>query len=266
MEPQVAHEVPAEVLGGGVLHALVQADHLRLLGHHVDDQVGRQAVRPVGEPLDEVPIGQRGHPHRAALVVDLGVGGQDLELGDHVAQLAQHPAAQPLGGVLVQHGDLVVGDLLHLRGEVAGLDGQQLAVAPRPDDHPGGEAADDHGGDHGDDHEEGDGALLLHEAEVALDALPLEAGGEDGADAVHRAQQEQKDVELLRVGVQGRQLKVEIPEAEEQRDAQIDERPGKGVADGLAGLALPFGPLGLGVLPAPAKAPEAAGVEAAEVE
>ena len=73
VEPQVAHEVPAEVLGGGVLHALVQPDHLRLLGHHVDDHVGGQAVGPVGEPLDQVSVGQGGHPHRAALIVDLGV-------------------------------------------------------------------------------------------------------------------------------------------------------------------------------------------------
>ena len=265
VEPQMSGQIAAEVLGGGVLHALVQADHLRLLGHHVDDQVGGQAVGPVGEPLDEIPVGQGGHPHRAALVVDLGVGGQDLELGDHVAELAQGPAAQTGGGVLVQHGDLVVGDLLHLCGEITGLDGEQLAVASRPQHHPGGEAADDDGGDQGHQDEEGDGALLLHKAEVALHALPLEAGGEDGAHAVHGAQQEEKDVELLRVEVQGGQLEIEVPQAEQQRHAQVDERPGEGVADGLAGLALPPGPLGLGGLSA-AEAAEGAGVETSEVE
>ena len=62
--------------------------------------------------------------------------------------------------------------------------------------------------------------------------------------------------------VQGRQLEVEVPQAEQQRDGQVDQRPGKGIADGLAGLPLPPGALGLGAVPAA----EAAGVKSAEVE
>ena len=46
----------------------------------------------------------------------------------------------------------------------------------------------------------------FHKAEVPLHALPLKAGGEHGAHAVHRAQQEHEDIELLRVEVQGGQL------------------------------------------------------------
>ena len=136
LEPQVAVEVPGEVFRRGILHALVQPDHLRLLGHHVDDDIGRQAVGAVGEPLDEVSVGKARDPHGAALIVDLGIVGQDLKLRHHIRQLTQLPAAQSGGGVAVQHGDLVIADLLHLRDEVTGGQGQQLAVCPGPQHHP----------------------------------------------------------------------------------------------------------------------------------
>ena len=133
------------------------------------------------------------------------------------------------------------------------------------DSHPRGKAADDDGGDQSHQDQEGDGALLFHKAEVPLHALPLKAGGEHGAHAVHRAQQEHEDIELLRVEVQGGQLEVKVPQAEQQRHAQIDERPREGVANGLAGLPLPLGTLGLGGVPA-AETAESTGVKASEVK
>ena len=93
----------------------------------------------------------------------------------------------------------------------------------------------------------------------------LKAVGEHGAHAVHRAQQEHEDIELLRVEVQGGQLEVKVPQAEQQRHAQIDERPREGVANGLAGLPLPLGTLGLGGVPA-AETAESTGVKASEVK
>ena len=72
--------------------------------------------------------------------------------------------------------------------------------------------------------------------DVALDPLSLEAGGHHGADAVHRAQQEGKDIELLGVEVDGRQLHIEVRQAEHQRHRQIDKGSGKGIADSLPGL------------------------------
>ena len=157
-------------------------------------------------------------------------------MGHHVRQLAQLPGPQAGGGVRVQHGDLVVADLLHLGGEVAGVQGQKLAVRPRPQHHPAGEGADGNGGDQGQEHQEGHGTLLFHKAEVPLDPLPLEAGGEHSAHAVHRAQQKDEDVALLGVGVQGGQLQVEVHRAEHQRHRSVQKGAGKGVADGLAGL------------------------------
>lgn len=92
-------------------------------------------------------------------------------------------------------------------------------------------------------------ALLFHKAEVPLHALPLKAGGEHGAHAVHRAQQEHEDIELLRVEVQGGQLEVKVPQAEQQRHAQIDERPREGVANGLGGASAPAWDAGAGRRP-----------------
>ena len=268
LEPQVAVQVPAEMLRRGVLHALVQPDHLRLLGHHVDDDIGRQTVGAVGEPLDEVPVGQTGDPDGTALVVDLSVVGQDLKLGHHIRQLAQLPAAQTGGGVAVQHGDLVVADLLHLRGKVAGGQGQQLAVGPGPQHNPGGDGAYGDGGDHGDDDEKGHGALLFHKAEVASGPGALESGGQHRAAAVHGAQQEHEEIELLRVGVQGRQLHIEVHQPHQRRNGDVDKGPGQGGADGLPGLALLLGPLGEIRLALPgliAAGIESAGVKTAEI-
>ena len=225
LEPQMAVEVAAEVLGGGVLHALVQAHHLRLLGHHVDDEVSGQALGAVGEPLDDVAVGKAGHPHRAALVVDLGVGGQNLKLAHHVRQLAQLAAAQPLGAVGVQHGDLVVADLVHLAGEIAGLHRQKLCVAAGADDLPGEQRAHQNRHRQAHHHKEGQGALLFHKGEIPLHVAAFKPRGEDGAGAVDRAEQEDKDVELLGLEVQRRKLQIEIDQAEDQGHQQVHQHP-----------------------------------------
>ena len=246
VEPQVAVQVPAQMLGGGVLDALVQPLQLHVLGDHIHDQIGGQTVGAVGEPLDDVGVHQGGDAHRAALVVDLGVVLHDLELADHIAELAQLPVPQPLGGVLVQHGDLVVADLVHVGGEVPDLKGQQLRVGPGPEKHAAGETAHQSRRQQGQRQEEGDGALLLQKLEVVLDPLPLKAGGEHGADAVHRAQQKGKDIELRGLETDGRQLQIKVEKAENEGDSQIDEQPLGGRRDALAGLFLPGRLRGLG--------------------
>ena len=92
-EPQQTVEVAAEMLSGRVFHALVKAHDFGFLRYHVNDEVGGQTVGAVGEPLDRVPIAQRGDAHGAVLVVNLTVSGQNLELADHVAQFAELAAA-----------------------------------------------------------------------------------------------------------------------------------------------------------------------------
>ena len=229
-------EVAAKVLGGGVADALLQAHHLHVLGHHVHDQIGGQTLGAVGEPLDQVCVFQSSHPHGPSLVVDLGEALLDLELRHHVRQLTQLPGGQPLGGVLVHHGDLVIGDLLHLRGKVALLNGQQLAVAAGPQHHPGADGAHQDHSDQRHHSEKGDGALLLHKVKVTLGALPLKAGGEHCAHAVHRADQEEEHVQFLGVEVQSGQLEIEVPQGEHQRHRQVDKHATHRTAHGLAGL------------------------------
>ena len=258
VEAQVPVEVPGEVLRRGVLHALREAHHIHALVHHVDDEVGGQTLGAVVEPLDDVPVAQGRHPDGPPVVVDLGVVLRHLELGHHVAELAQLPVPQLLGAVPVQHGDAVIGHLLDVLREGAALQGQELAVGPGPEDHHAHKGADGDGDDQRRRQEEGHGALLLGKLEVALRPGALEAGGQQGADAVHPAAEEEEDVALLAVEVHGRQGHVEVDRREEQRHAQVDEGPGHAVADGLAGLAGLFLPLlpdhmGLGI-PLPRRA------------
>ena len=238
-EPKMAVEVPAEVLGGGVLDALLKAHQLHALVHHVDNEVGREAVGTVGDPLDDVRVAESGNAHRPTLVVNLGVVLIDLKLADHIAELPQLPVPQPLGAVLVQHGNLVVGDLIHLGNKVPRLNGQQLGIASGPEDHRPGHAAryGDNQQPHSDDR--GDQALLLDKLEVALEPLPLKAGGDNGADTVDNAQQQRKGVKLLRLEVDGRQSNVEIHKPHHQRHHDVQQRSGDGVAHRLAGLLRP---------------------------
>ena len=67
------------------------------------------------------------------------------------------------------------------------------------------------------------------------------------------------------MGIQRRQLRIEIHQSHQQRDAQIDEHPDQRRADGLSGLALPLRPLGAAVLPAGLKVPGVEAPEAAEI-
>ena len=97
-------QVAAEMLGSGIVDPLIQPHHLHVLGDHVDDEVGGQTLGAVVQPLDNVAVPQGRHPDGAALIVDLGVVVRHLELGHHIRQLAQLPAAQPGSGVAVQHG------------------------------------------------------------------------------------------------------------------------------------------------------------------
>ena len=124
----MAVQVAAEVLGGGVVDALVQTDDLHVLSHHVDKQIGGQAVGAVVQPLDDIAVAQGRDADRAALVVDLGIVVGHLELGDHVRQLTQFAVAQLCGGVGIQHGDLVIGDLGNVLSKVPLLHPKQTAV------------------------------------------------------------------------------------------------------------------------------------------
>ena len=118
---------------------------------------------------------------------------------------------------------------------------RELLVAARAEHDPRGHAADDGKREQSGGEKERDGALLLHEAEVALGPLALKAGGQQGAAAVDRAEKQDEAVELLGVEVDGGQLEVEVDRADEEGDEGIDGDALAGGADGLARLALALG-------------------------
>ena len=236
VKPQMAIEIAPEVLGGGVADALVKAHHLHVLGHHVHNEVGGQTLGAVGEPLDPVAVAQARHTDGTALVVDLGVILNDLKLAHHVGKLAQFTVAKLHGGVLIHHGDLGVGDLLHLGGKVAVLHRQEVAVVVGADDLPAKHRAHHCRQDKGGGDNEGDEALLFQEAEVALPPLTLKARGEDGAQGVHGADQQHEDIQLPCLEVEGRQHHIEIEGSKHQRHHDVDNGTGDGRAHGLTGL------------------------------
>ena len=108
------------------------------------------------------------------------------------------------------------------------------------------------GGRQGYGDDEGDGTLLLQEVEVALGTGALKAGGQDGADAVHRAAQQHEDVEFLAFEVDGRQHHIVVDGGEYQRHRQIQQCAAQRCAHGLMflfGAGLAGKALKVGVVP-----------------
>ena len=238
LEAQMTVEVAGEMLRGGVLHAFLQTDDLDILRHHIDDQIGGQTLGAVVEPLDDIAVAQGRYTHGTPVVIDLGIVLGNLKLGDHIRQFAELAVAELFGAALVEHGDLVIGDLVHLVGEVRRCDGQQRLIIVCPQHDPGADPADDRRDDQRGDDKKRDRALLFHKAEIALDALALKAGGDERADAVHCAQQKYKAVKFLRVQIDGRQLHIKVDRAEQKRHQRIDRDALAFAADGLSRLAL----------------------------
>ena len=259
LEPEIPVQIAVEMLGGGIADALLQTHHLHVLGHHVDDQIGGQALPAVVQPLDDIAVLQRRDTDRAALVVDLGIVVGHFELGDHVRQFAQLAVAQLGGGIPVQHGDLVKGDLLHLRGEIAVLHRQQITIGCGPEHLPAQSAAHQRNHHHGRRQQQRDQALLFQELKVALGPVSLKPGGKDGAHGIYAAQQQHKHIKIRRFQIDGRQCHIEIHRGKHQRHRQVQHGTAKGGADGLARFprlalrtlegVLPLKPLKIGIVP-----------------
>ena len=234
LEPQVAQNVPIQGLGEGVLHPLPlrEADHLGLLGDHVHHHIGGQTLAPVGEPLDQVGVGDGGHPHGPALVVDLGGAVGVVKLTDHVAEGAHLPVPQVVGGVPVQSGDLIEGDLTDVLGELPVLHGEQVPVGPRPEDGHGDDLAHYDHNDHGDEQDANRQALLLDKGEILLQLSPLEGllalfppepGGHQSAQQVDHAQHEHKAVKLPGLEVDGRDGHIEVDRPRNQGNQEVQQ-------------------------------------------
>ena len=222
----MAHDIAVEGLGEGVLHSLRKANHLGLLGDHVHDHIGRQAAAPVGEPFDQIGIGDGGDPNWAALIVDLGRIIRVLELADHVTEGAHLAVAQIVGAVPVQGWDLIEGDLANILGELTILYRKQVPIGSCPEDGHREHLA--HHGSSQQDHQEYSNwqALLLDEAEVLTNLflgrdgllLPPEAGGDQGRDHIDHAEQDHEAVKIVGLEVECGEGKIEIGPAYSQSD------------------------------------------------
>ena len=242
-EAQIAVDVAEKVLAGRVADALVEALHADLLRHHVDDEVGGDAVALVVPPLEHVAVVQVSDAHGAVVVVYLVALRVHLELADQVGQLAEAARGEDVGGVGVQHRDLVEGDLSHLAGEVAVLYREEAGVVPRAGDLPADNRADyGHGEAEADDVKRHGGALPRRRHPLAR-ARGLRPAEQQRARAENGAEQDDEHVKVARMDVYGRKLEIEIQKAEYGGHHEGDEQalsPREDLAR-LARLLLTFG-------------------------
>ena len=177
---------------------------LGFLGDHVHQHIGGQTLAPVGQPLEQVGIGHRGHADGAALVVDLGGIPAVLKLADHVAEGTHLAVPQILGGGAVQSGNLVKRDLADILGKFTAVDRQQLPVSLSPENGEGDQLAH-HAYYHQQEHKNPDGqALLFDKAKIMAHLIfpgchhrgVLKPRGDQGADHIDQAQQEEESVKL----------------------------------------------------------------------
>ena len=231
LELHVAVDVARQRLALAVEDGLVELDHLGLLGGHVNDDVGRDALGAVDEPLEEVGIHERAHAHGLALVVDLAVDVGNLELAHVLGDGAHGAVAQKHCRVLVDDGDLGVVDLGDILGKVAVLHVEHAGVARgvARDDGPAGHGAHEEGRD--DDDRDGRQAV----EELGL-GLVLDGRHEQRHDG-HERDDDDPDPDLLTLEVDGG---VEPPVAarkhDEGHDPQDDERAARPGRDGLEGV------------------------------
>ena len=135
-------QVPVEILRFGIFDALLQHDAFRILRGHVDQDVGRNAVPLIGQPLDGTGVNQRRDAHRHVVVVDLGIIVRHLKLGNHVHQASHLPVAQKGRGILIQKRDGTVIRLFDILGKFPGFHAHQLLIPFRIDHRRGQKRAD----------------------------------------------------------------------------------------------------------------------------
>ena len=155
-ETQMPVDIPVKMIAGRVFHPLFQLYKFRVLGRHIDLDIGRDALAVVGQPFDQAGIPERRYTHRAVLVIDLGIQFIHLELGNHIHHAPHLPVPEKGGRIPVQERDLVKGQFLDIFRKLSGLHGQKLLIFLRVhdrrgkertdqvDDHPGGEDPHDH--------------------------------------------------------------------------------------------------------------------------
>ncbi len=124
----MAVKISVKIFSLGVFDPFRELHALCILSRHVDQDIGRNPVFLVGQPLNRACIGQGSHPDRLSLVIDLGIIPGNLKLGNHIHHTSHLPVAQQRGGVPVQQGDGLVIDLLNVVCKLPLLNGEKPLV------------------------------------------------------------------------------------------------------------------------------------------
>ena len=127
-------DIPVEMVTGSVFHPLVELYKFGILGCHIDLYICRDPLAVIGDPFDNARIFQRGHPHRAVVIIDLGVKIIHLELGHHVHHAPHLPVAEKCRRITVEQRDLVKRKLFDIRREFSVLNRHKLLVFLRVND------------------------------------------------------------------------------------------------------------------------------------
>ncbi len=117
-ETQVAVDIAVQILALGVLDAVRQLHAFRILGRHINFNIGRDAFALVGQPLNAACIDKGGDAHRLVVHINLAVIIGYLKLGHHVHHAAHFPVAQKGGGILVENGDGIIVHLGNIRCKI----------------------------------------------------------------------------------------------------------------------------------------------------
>ena len=127
-ESQMTVDIPVEMVTGSVFHPLVELYKFGILGCHIDLYICRDSLAAVRQPLDNTGVFQRRHPHRAILIIYLGVEVVHLELRHHIHHASHFSVSQKSGRFPVKEGNLVKGKLFDIRGEFSRFHGHKLLV------------------------------------------------------------------------------------------------------------------------------------------
>ena len=108
----------------------IEAHNLGILRSHVDNDICGNALLAVLQPLEQVGVRERAHAHGTTLVVDLAVGVRDLELAHELRNGSHGARTEQLGGRAVDHGHVLVVDLLDVLGKIAlgGIEDRGVAL------------------------------------------------------------------------------------------------------------------------------------------
>ena len=232
-ELHVAVDVARQGLAFGVLDgfAFLKAHHLGILRGHVHDDIGRDALLAVLEPLEQIGIAQRAHAHRMILIVDLAIQGRDLELAYQVGHRAHRAVAQQHGGIAVDDGNLIVVHLLYVVGERRVLGLQHIGVFRRiaREERRRKQRAHQHEGEnhHRDERQEFERLGLAGVRAHLIGAMRI--GAMAHAEDEERRQQDEHGDERPRVGAVDVDGRMEPPVRHRQHDNRHDDADDDGL-------------------------------------